>query len=266
MFVCGGLTTCCSVCSGVVIVARKRCNRAGRHLLNALRSPRATAGLAAAEAALTAARSVGRRPPCAPPNWIPAFGEARLHLRELGRGRPLDLPVDAELLAAGLDLRDDLRHRPRLVHGGEHEAARDRRHARHLRDLRRRALGEGQLRARQEEVVDELLAGLAELREVRDHRLVRLDHLAAAAAEATATEAAALPQRPGSAARASRSGRCRCSRADRAPSPAPRRARARAPTPRSRARRRRPARARSGSSGSCAGRARCAGSRGRTSE
>ena len=39
--------------------------------------------------------------------------------------------------------------------------------------------------------MDELVAGLAELREIGDHRLIRLDHLAATA-EATATGPATL--------------------------------------------------------------------------
>ena len=44
------------------------------------------------------------------------------------------------------------------------------------------ACGERQLRPRQEEVVHELRAGLAELREIGDDRLVRLDDVASAAA------------------------------------------------------------------------------------
>ena len=40
--------------------------------------------------------------------------------------------------------------------------------------------------------MNEFVAGLAELREIRDHRLIRLDHLAAATAKATATGAATL--------------------------------------------------------------------------
>ncbi len=40
--------------------------------------------------------------------------------------------------------------------------------------------------------MDELVAGLAELREIRDHRLIRLDHLAATTAKATTTGAATL--------------------------------------------------------------------------
>ena len=43
------------------------------------------------------------------------------------------------------------------------------------------ALPERQLRSRQEEVVHEVLTRLAELRQVRDHRLVRLDEVAVAA-------------------------------------------------------------------------------------
>ena len=194
MFVCGGLTTCCSVCSGVVIVARKRCSRAGRHLANALRSP--------PPARLRRRRGRRRRPgrppagrpgrPAAPPTVMPAFcRQVCIAANSAAVGRR-DLPVDLDLLAARLDLRDDLRHRPRLVHGGEHEAARDRCDAVDLRDLGGGRLRERELRAGQEEVVDELVAGLAELREVGDHRLVRLDHLAAAAAEATAAGPAAL--------------------------------------------------------------------------
>ena len=63
-------------------------------------------------------------------------------------------------------------------------------------------LRERQLRAGQEEVVDELVAGLAELREIGDHRLIGLDHLAPAA-EAAAAEARRPATRPASAARAS---------------------------------------------------------------
>ena len=51
------------------------------------------------------------------PNWITRLSETRLHLLELRRRRPRDLPVDPELLPPGLDLRDDLRHGARLVHG-----------------------------------------------------------------------------------------------------------------------------------------------------
>ena len=187
MFVCGGLTTCCRVCSGVVIVARKRCRRSGRHLANALRSPPPPP-----KATLWSARGIGRPAARRGADLDSRLGEAGLHLRELGLGRALNLAVDLNLLAAGLDLGDDLRHRPGLVHCGEHEAARDRLDARHLRDLCRGALGEGQLRAREEEVVDELLAGLAELREIRDHGLIGLDHLTATAAEPAATAGPAL--------------------------------------------------------------------------
>ena len=60
---------------------------------------------------------------------------------------------------------------------------------RHLRDVRepgnllRRGLLERQLRAGQEEVVDEVRARLSELREVGEHGLVRRDQIAAALPE-----------------------------------------------------------------------------------
>src|SRR5690349_19090520 len=38
MFVCGGLTTCCTICCGVVMLRRKLRNCAGRHWANAPRS------------------------------------------------------------------------------------------------------------------------------------------------------------------------------------------------------------------------------------
>ena len=89
---------------------------------------------------------------------------------------------------------------------------------RHLRDagdrgdLRRSGLLERQLRAGQEEVVHEVRARLAELREVGDHRLVRLHEIAARAA--ARPPGPPPPNRPGSAAaRASPSDRCRCPRA-----------------------------------------------------
>ena len=51
---------------------------------------------------------------------------------------------------------------------------------------------ERQLRPRQEEVVDEMRAGLAELREVGDHRLVRLQQIAVAAPAAGPPKPTAL--------------------------------------------------------------------------
>jgi hypothetical protein len=108
--------------------------------------------------------------------------EARLYCCRFSCCRRLDLAPDIQLLAAGLDLRDDLRHDALLVDGGEHEAVRDGCDAGKRRDLRRLLLRECQLRPRQEEVVHELSSGLAELREVGDRGLVRLHDLAAAAA------------------------------------------------------------------------------------
>src|SRR5262249_33512045 len=82
--------------------------------------------------------------------------EAGLHLGQLGRRQRRDVPPDPEGLPARLELRHDLRDRPLLVHGAEHQAARDRSDARKRRDLLRLALREGELRPRQEEVVDEV--------------------------------------------------------------------------------------------------------------
>src|SRR5205085_8947425 len=85
-----------------------------------------------------------------------------LGLREL-EAHP---PGDGEALAAGLQLRHDLRHRAGLVHGREDESRRDGRDARDRRDLLRLGLREGELGAGEQEGVVECLAGLAELREV----------------------------------------------------------------------------------------------------
>ena len=68
----------------------------------------------------------------------------------------------------------------------EHEPARDRRDAVDRAICFAWRLRERELRARQEEVVDEVVAGLAELREVGDRRLVGLDKVATAAAAAAA--------------------------------------------------------------------------------
>ena len=65
-----------------------------------------------------------------------------------------------------------------------------------LRDLARLALREGQLRAGEEEVLDEVRAGLAELREVGDRRRVRLDELTSAAAAAEPAAASGNPPPP----------------------------------------------------------------------
>ena len=108
--------------------------------------------------------------------------EAGLDLRLLRRRRRGDRPVHLDPLAAGLDLGDDLRHLALLVHGLEGEAGRDRGDAVEVDDLVRLLLGEGQLRARQEEVVDEVRPRLAQLGKVGDDGLVRLDDVAAAAA------------------------------------------------------------------------------------
>src|SRR5438309_1467782 len=58
-----------------------------------------------------------------------------------------------------------------------------------LRDLLRRRLRERELRARQEEIVHEVLSRLAELRQVGDHGLIRADQIAVAASAGAAARA-----------------------------------------------------------------------------
>ena len=77
------------------------------------------------------------------------------------------------------------------------KAARDRVDAFHVGDLRRFVLLEGELRARQEERVVELRARLAQLREIGDHRAVRLDDLACPAAGAEASLTLGRSERDG---------------------------------------------------------------------
>jgi hypothetical protein len=93
-------------------------------------------------------------------------------------------PAHGQPLAARLHLGDDLRNRPVLVNAAQHQPARDGADAVERGDLLRLALREGELRAGQEEVVHEVLARLAELREVGDRGLVGLQDLAVAAAAA----------------------------------------------------------------------------------
>ncbi len=209
-------------------------------------------GQALRERAAVGRRRSRRRPPPPPPPPKPPPPPPPLELPpllarslskqaciacELRGGRARDVALDPERLAAGLQLRDDLRDDAGLVLGEERQARR------HLRDVRERVtcfaadLLERQLRARQEEVVHEVRARLAELREVGDHRLVRRDQVAAAAPGRRRSPSGSA------AARASRSGRCRCRRADRASSSARGRARSRGSRSRSRARRRARARA-----------------------
>ena len=153
----------------------------------ALAEAAAAAGSAAARSAATAGRSAA---------LLGAdLREARLDLRQLRRRRRRRRSRDGLLLPARLERRHDLRHRALLVLGEQQQAARHLRHAGERGDPRRLRLRERQLRAGQEEVVDEVLARLAELRQVGEHGLVRLDHgarVAAAAAGAAAGEAALL--------------------------------------------------------------------------
>ena len=109
--------------------------------------------------------------------------DAGLDLVELSLGRRLDPARDVDAVAAGLDLGHDLRHLALLVHGLEQQARRDRANLAERGDLLSLALGERELRAGEEEVVDEVVAGLAELGEVGHDRAVRLDEVTAGAGE-----------------------------------------------------------------------------------
>ena len=107
MFVCGGSSTCFSVCCGVVKFVRNRRSARGQALRERAAVGAAEAAAAAAAAAAeAAAAAVGalRSMPCGR-----SFCEARLHRLELGRRRPRDVALDPGRLAAGLELRDDLR-------------------------------------------------------------------------------------------------------------------------------------------------------------
>src|SRR4029079_4965844 len=88
--------------------------------------------------------------------------EALLHRLELRRGRPGDVARQVEALAPGLDLRDDLRDASLLVCRQERQARGDLGDAGERAHLARGRLLERQLRAREEEVVDEVRARLPE--------------------------------------------------------------------------------------------------------
>ena len=100
--------------------------------------------------------------------------DAGLDLRLLLSCRRIDLLIDLDLVAAGLHLGDDLGDRAFLVLRDEREALRHGVDARKVGDGLGLGVGEGQLRRRQEEVVHEMVAGVAELREVGQHRRVLL--------------------------------------------------------------------------------------------
>ena len=128
MFVCGGSSTCCSVCCGVVNCVRNRCRLAGRHFANAPRSPppaTAAAATAAAEPAATAAAAAvaatGSRSTAV---CAAQLVEAGLHRRELRSRRPRQVARDLEGLAARLQLRDDLRDDALLMLGEQRQARR----------------------------------------------------------------------------------------------------------------------------------------------
>ena len=165
MSVCGGSRTCCSVSRG----RRDRLAEALHARREALRE--------------RAAGCADRAPPCCRRarrlRWasvLAALARRDAELRQagrdlglLGRGRRGDRPVDLDPVAAGLDLGDDLRHLAFLVHGLKSQAGGNRGDAVEARS-RSPGLREGELRPRQEEVVHEVRAGLAELREIGDRR------------------------------------------------------------------------------------------------
>ena len=193
MFVCGGLTICWIVCCGVVIVLRKLRTCAGRHFAKAPRSnPPAAAGTAAAAAAEPAAAGGRRRlrPAAAAGRAARCLQLLRCTPRSLACSAAVSWkrtrPVTVSRWPPVLSLATIFGTVPSWWTALRTRPARDRRDAGERRDLLRLALREGELRARQEEVVDEVRAGLAELREVGDRRLVRLEHLAAAAEAAAA--------------------------------------------------------------------------------
>ena len=119
----------------------------------------------------------------------------------LFRGRRIDLLIDLHLVAAGLYLGDDLGDRPLLVLRDERESLGHRVDAGKIGDGLGLGVGEGQLRSRQKEVVYEVVAGVAELRQVSQHRRVLLHEglfvlrrqaaVLSAAGPATPTEAEA---------------------------------------------------------------------------
>jgi hypothetical protein len=75
----------------------------------------------------------------------------------------------------------------------QHEALADGGDPVHPRDLLRLGDGKGELRAGEEEVVDEVLTRLAELRQVGDHGAVRHQEVARASAATTAERPGAEP-------------------------------------------------------------------------
>ncbi len=195
MFVCGGASTWRSVC---VRRGERRCGTAGAVPGGTWRTRRSRAAGRCCCRPGRSRRRPGRRCPGRRRGAV-----FRRCWREPWRSRPASAPArrvvggfsrpgDRLLLPARLERRDDLRHRALLVLGEQHQPARHLRHAGQRGDPLRLRLRERQLRPGQEEVVHEVLARLAELRQVGEHRLVRLDHLARAAAAAA---------RPGEAAR-----------------------------------------------------------------
>ena len=158
--------------------------RAGRHFANARRAktPRPPAppppppGRRRPPAPALGAGAAGVAPAAA---GAASFSKQACDLRPLGRGR-LDAtwPVTSIRWPPVLILATIFGTVPSWWTRAQHRPARDRGDAVERGDLLRLALRERELRARQEEVVDEVRAGLAELREVGDRGLVRLEHVA----------------------------------------------------------------------------------------
>ena len=146
----GGLTTCWMVRIGVWNCRNRSGKQAARHRH---RRGRRRWGRRGAGAGRPPA------PPAAGPTRRRHFDRGLL----LGGGRR-----DVDRLAAGLDRGDDVRHGSGLVVGELHQTAGGRGHAVKLRDVVERRLREAQQRRREEEVVGELLARLAQLRQVGD--------------------------------------------------------------------------------------------------
>ena len=176
MSVCGGSSTCRSVSRGVVIVARKRCIRAGRHLREGVAGwrrcwpPRPPPGFAPRAGASPGAGS-----------WTPSFSrQERISACSAAVGgaiarltsiRSPPVWISATIFGTFPSWWTACRVRPAETAATPSSPA----------ISFACACGEGELRPRQEEVVDELRAGLAELGEIGDDGLVRLDDVAAAA-------------------------------------------------------------------------------------
>ena len=225
MFVCGGFSTCVSVCCGVVKRVRSFCSDSGRHFANAPRStpPKPPPPPPPPKPPLPPLPEL-RPPPFEPLPFEPLrSSSSRRSAGAACRSRPASPrtapPSGAAMLRVMLERLRRRSSASRRSSGRRPPGARRGASARCVTWATPPScaicfacdLLEGELRARQEEVVDEVRAGLAELREVGDDRLVRLDQVAVR--RRRPGEAAAPPNRrrcSAAAAAASPSGRCRC--------------------------------------------------------